>query len=41
MQNKNRFSHYHMYATVPVYYYQQGLMFDGSYIVLQNPKGII
>lgn len=43
MQNMNRFSH-HIYSVVPVNHYNQRLMFDGIYTVLQNlynPEEII
>lgn len=43
MQNMNRFSH-HIYSVVPVNRYNQRLMFDGIYTVLQNlynPEEII
>lgn len=41
MQNMNRFPQQYMYSVVSVNHWNQGHMFDGNYIVLQNPYNLI
>ena len=41
MQNRNKFPKQNRYSVVPVYHWNQGLLFDGNHTVLRNPNHLI